>query len=481
LFSLAFSGCATTGTFPTSASAPSYAKTQHLYKGIDLLADKLIASMGQHTVGKLAVADFKGPEDITTALGEYISDKLSIRLYSSGAFQDFMERKELKQILTSRKVEYGGYFDQNTVKKFGKMIGVDSMVIGAIKDMGTFVDVTAKIVNSETGRLQGIADVSLKKDATVTELINRIRAATLTIAVDPAVSGTVIAGGGHAGLRNGTCTITGIPYGECQVIIHPDGHDTVRRGIPIRSQAETFAIRLEKRIYSVSFQVNPPDASLSVDGEKVSLNTEGFAKVTDLRAGEHSFRIQSKGYEARAGRFDPAGRQLIMLDLITNDPFYATKNRFFQKVKEVSKNQDFSVQLWTNQGSYKLGDSICFNFRAEENCYLNLVDITSDGKIRLIFPNRFHPDSYIRGGVTYRIPAEEDGFLFEVEPPTGTDRIYAIASTHPLNIFEHNFNQDVFTILTRGSTRGIKVMGIGVKLDQAKLGAASECVIKIRR
>jgi Curli production assembly/transport component CsgG. len=338
LFSLAFSGCATTGTFPTSASAPSYAKTQHLYKGIDLLADKLIASMGQHTVGKLAVADFKGPEDITTALGEYISDKLSIRLYSSGAFQDFMERKELKQILTSRKVEHGGYFDQNTVKKFGKMIGVDSMVIGAIKDMGTFVDVTAKIVNSETGRLQGIADVSLKKDATVTELINRIRAATLTIAVDPAVSGTVIAGGRHARLRNGTCTITGIPYGECQVIIHPDGHDTVRRGIPIRSQAETFAIRLD---YVVSFQVNPPDASLSVDGKKVQLNTEGFAEVTDLRAGEHSFRIQSKGYEARAERFDPAGRQLIMLNLITNDPFYATKTGFSRRSRRFQEIRIF--------------------------------------------------------------------------------------------------------------------------------------------
>ena len=170
-----------------------------------------------------------------------------------------------------------------------------------------------------------------------------------------------------------------------------------------------------------------------------------------------------------------------MLDLITDDPFYATKNKFFQKVKEVSKRQDFSVQLWTNQGSYKLGDSICFNFRAEKECYLNLVDITSDGEIRLIFPNRFHPDNYIRGGVAYRIPAEEDGFLFEVEPPIGADRIYAVASTHPLNIFEHNFERDAFLTLTRGNTRGVGVKGIGVKLDRAKLNAAAECVIRIWR
>jgi len=474
-------GCATTSTVPSSAPPPSYAEALNLYEGVNALADRLIASAGQRTVGKIAVLDFSGPGDTVTTLGEHISDKLSVRLFSSGAFPDFMERKELKRVLLSLKTEGGGYIDQATAKKFGKMIGIDSMVIGSIADMGSFIDVTARIIEAETGRLQGMADVRLEKDQTVTGMITQVRTATLTIAVEPAVSGTVVAGGKQGRLSNGTCTITGIPYGDCQVIIHPNGFDTVNRSVTIKSRTETLAVRLETKSYTVSFQINPPDASFSVDGEKIPLNTEGFATVADLQAGDHSFRVQSKGYEPRAERFNPADGQLILLDLATNDPFYKTKNKFFQKIKNVSEVRDFSVELWTNRSSYRLGDSISFNFRAEKDCYLNLIDIRSDGEINLIFPNMFQPNHYVRGGVTYHIPSEADRFSFVIEPPTGTDRIYAIASTHPLNIFDYNFAPDnAFVSLTRGNTRGIKVMGIGVKLDQQKLNAAAECVINIR-
>lgn len=476
------SGCASTGSISKKPIQDSslQSKAKYLHEGIDELAKKLISSSSRYQVGKIAVADFIGPGEQVSVLGEYISDKVSIALFSSGIFSEFMERKQLKQMLQARKREISGYFDQQTVPKFGKLIGVDSMVIGAIEDLGTIFDVTVKIVESETGRLQGMADICIIKDDTVIELLRKQSTATLTITVDPVVNGTVIVGEKRGYLEHGIITFTDIPYGECRIIIHPEGCEPIRRSIDIHSRTETLSVPLQSRVYEVSFQIIPPDATLSVNGKIASLSSQGFAKISDLKAQKYSCFVSAKGYKDHTEIFNPIEQNIVTINLQAVDPFYATKNQLFQKVQKVQNRQDFSIKLWTDKSNYKLGDSIYFYFCAEKDCYLNLVDVASNGEIRLIFPNRFQADNYVKGGVTYRIPGKNDGFTFEVEPPTGVERVYAIAGTRPINIFSFNFERDAFATFTRGNTRGINVKGIGVKLEEANLKSASECVINIQ-
>lgn len=471
-------GCvpATTVTKP---APPAYVEAKHLREGLNVLTEKLISSSAQYKVGRIAVADFIGPGDGVTALGEHISDKVSVALFSSGAFPDLVERKQLKQVLLTKEKEISGYFDQRTVQQFGNMIGVDSMVIGAIEDLGSFFDLTAKIVESSTGRLQGMADVRLIKDDAIMGLLQRERTATLTIAVDPPVDGMVMTGNKQGRLEQGMLTLGDIPYGECRVVIQSEGYETVSRNISVRSRAENLSVRLKSKQYECSFQIIPPDASLSVNGIPVPLNPQGFGKIDGLKAQECSYVAEAKGFQNLIGTFNPIKESLITAALVTNDPFYATKNIFFQKFQGVNKEQDFSVKLWTDRTNYRLKDEIYFYFRAQKDCYLNLVDINSNGEFSLLFPNRFHPDNFVKGGVTYRIPDKNYGFAFEAEPPTGTDRIYAFAGTRPLGVFDEDFSKDAFVTVTRGNTRGVKVKGIGARLDQAKLGAASECVIHI--
>ena len=332
-------GCAPTTKVTKTAlpPAPSYAEAKHLYEGIDVLAQTLITSIGERRVGKIAVADLIGPGEDITGLGEHLSDKVSIKLFSSGRFPGFMERKQLKQLLTTIKDEKSGYFNPSTVSRFGKMIGANSIVIGAIQDLGNFFDVTAKIVEVENGTVQAMADVRLIKDDTTIRLVNKQRTATLMIAVDPPVSGTVAAGGRQGFLEHGMVTFTGIPYGDCSVVIQPHGYDSINKNIAIRSRAKTLTVRLQSKRYEVSFQINPPDASLTVNGQALPLNPQGFAKVSDLDAREYSYMVRAKGYKDRLGTFNPAMEQCITLDLQTNDPFYATKNKFFQKVQQVEK------------------------------------------------------------------------------------------------------------------------------------------------
>lgn len=463
------------------ALAPSYSDAVSLYQGIQLLSDRLVASAGQRQIGMVAVADFVGPSDRITPLGRHISDKLNVKLFSSGIFKDFMERKQLKQVLQSMKHENTGYFDQSTVTKLGKMVGVESMVIGTIKDLGSALDVTAKIIESETGKLQGTADILIIKDSAVIGIMGQQNLATLTVAVEPAVSGKIVACDREGYLDNGMAIFSGIPYGECQVIVQPRGHESVRRSVSISSPSESVTIPLDITKHEVSFQINPPNATLTVDGKQIKLNDQGFAKVADLEAKEYSYVVGAEGHQNIIGTFNPLDKQLIPFDLETKDPYFATKNKFFKKVQEQKNNQDYRVDVWTNKSSYRVGDEIEFNFKAERDCYINLVDINSMGEISLLFPNKFHQDNWVKGGVTYKIPdPTRYGFKLRAQPPIGTDRLYAIASAAPLDIFPKDFSETAFVSLSRGTkTRGVGIEGVGKRLDQAMLKSASETVISI--
>lgn len=481
LYSLA--GCApatTDGNKGAYALAPGYPEAVPLFQGVGTLADKLVASTGQSQIGKITVADFVGPNDMLTPLGEHIADKLSVKLFASGRFDAFMERRQLKQVMLSKKMELSGAFDQKTVQQFGQMLGVDAMVIGTVQDLGGLIDVTAKIIDSATGRMLGVSDVQIRKDSMVnTMLVNR-NTGSLTISVDPPVSGKVSACGQQGYLQNGMIIFQNVPYGPCAVVISSDGNEAIHKNVNIRSASETLGVRLKLKRYTVSFQVIPANASLTVDGKNIPLNEQGYARIADLEGREYSFVISAKKHKKQIVPFNPAERQNININLETDDPFLATGNQFAKKYQEISGKEDFDVQLWTDRTNYRLGEPINFFFKAERDCYVNLVDINSQGEMTLIFPNQYDSNNLVRGGKVYQIPGDHYGFKLEAQPPVGTDRIYAIVSTRPLGIFNQDFSRNAFASVTRGNTRGIGVKRIGVKLDKAKLNAAAEHVIHIR-
>lgn len=464
------SGCATSPEIIKGASS--------LHPGIDKLAQQLVASADKAKTGRIAVADFIGPDWKVTGLGDHVADKLSVQLFQCGEFDEILERKRLKQMLVEQKTEISGYFDQSTVQQYGHLIGVNSMVIGSIEDLGSVVDITARIIHVGTGEILAMADVRIIKDTYVENLISRARIATLTVSVNPPVFGVVTAMGKEISLQQGTAILTDLPYGPCQVTVSVPGYDPANQTINISHPYESLNLNLESRKFDMRFQIVPPDGDLIVDGEKIEVNAHGFASLPALSARQYSYSAHAEGYENFIGRFNPADEQLVMLELIPKDAFYGLKSEFAKKTQQIEKK--FNIRLWSDRTDYKIGDKIVFYFQAERDCYLNLVVINSRGDLTLLFPNRFHRNNFIRAGKTYRIPEDGYGFEFEIQPPIGTDRIYAIADNSPIDIFNNDFEHSAFTAVTRGQTSDTKVRGIGVKLKNTRLNSVAEFVIHIR-
>ncbi len=110
--------------------------------------------------------------------------------------------------------------------------------------------------------------------------------------------------------------------------------------------------------------------------------------------------------------------------------------RSLAQIKQVQPT--FQIQLWVNQPSYQPGDAIEFSFKTDRDCYLTLIDVATEGVIRVIFPNKYSPDNFVLAGRTYNIPGDYN-FSMKVTGPGGVERIKAIATTAPMSIFEMDF------------------------------------------
>jgi len=448
-----------------------------LGKAAEVLAEGLIRTSKGEKVGRVGVTEFAGPGEEITELGEVIAEDLAIRLVSSQAFPDVVERNRLRDLLRAKKIELSGYFDQKTVQEFGNLIGMDSMVIGTIADLGSTYRISAKLVTSRTGRVLGGATAIIIKDSATVRMTSP-RRATLVVNVLPPVKGTVIVGPVQASLINGTATINDLPYGPCEVIVQAEGYENKRKSIIIEERNKVISISLRKKTFDVEFQVIPPDASLTVDGARVVLSDEGFGRLRNLEAKDYIYVARAEGHTEQTGTFNPLYGSKLIINLKTGDPFHELRNSLFRKVQELRDNQKIRIDLKTSKVVYNIGDPVNISFSVDRDCYFYLVNVTGQGEVILLFPNQYHPDSFVSRNHTYRIP-EDYNFSFEAEPPAGKEHIIALASTRPLDIFERPSGKPFITY-TRGFTSPERMRNIGLRLKKAELGAAVETTIRIR-
>ncbi|MBI3947335.1 MAG: caspase family protein [Armatimonadetes bacterium] len=193
-------------------------------------------------------------------------------------------------------------------------------------------------------------------------------------------------------------------------------------------------------------------AGVQVGGVKAALQGIPFVSVVDsledyvdrvvrIEAGAGGFRghlinMDGQRFETRTGANAPALVEALREDLT---------NAYVIKRLALLQNPapPFRVKAWVegDQPPKKLeGEKIVFKFRAERDCYLNLIDCGTSGKVTVLFPNAFHKDNRIQAGREYAIPSDEMGFDIETQGPAGLELVKAVATVKPLNLLGFDFS-----------------------------------------
>jgi len=120
----------------------------------------------------------------------------------------------------------------------------------------------------------------------------------------------------------------------------------------------------------------------------------------------------------------------------------------------------FHIKLWLNKNTYRPGDKINFYFSTDRNCYLTIIDVATEGIIRVIFPNKYSSDNLVYADRTYNIPGDYN-LSMKVTGPAGIEKIKAIATTKPMDIFNMDFINGDYFFFENKLGDGVVTRGIG--------------------
>lgn len=99
----------------------------------------------------------------------------------------------------------------------------------------------------------------------------------------------------------------------------------------------------------------------------------------------------------------------------------------------VSRDHGLHVDLWTDRSQdavYNSGEPVEVYFRANDDCYVTIYGINTDGDVELLFP-QYPDDGFVFGGMTYRLPEYYDDWGYRIGGPDGVGYLHAVATRTP--------------------------------------------------
>lgn len=126
------------------------------------------------------------------------------------------------------------------------------------------------------------------------------------------------------------------------------------------------------------------------------------------------------------------------------------------------------VQVSTDKAVYKQGEKIRITLRGNKDFYGKIVYLTADGQAVQLLPNGKRSLDFFKGGRTYSVPEDSDGFSLDVAPPYGAERIVLYASESPLAGVKTRSLGDTGMLSVEGGQKALSSISRGIKISDAK-------------
>ena len=299
------------------------------------LSETLAVKISDQGKKKVAVVDFTDLQGASSELGKYIAEQLTVDLVMNKKDFTVLDRANLKSILAEHKLNSLGLIDPDNAKKIGMFAGVDALILGTISPKGSNVNLTVKIIATETAEIVGAAKAVFKSDDTVAQL-----------AAKPATENS---GGGAATTEEKPSVSKKLR--ELKIEMQPlqivnDKTYLLTMSITNLSPKKTVWVALSSSMMGTP-KGNVTDASgteFTSDANGVSgiaatllqYPSNGFAQATEIKPGD-SISATVKFY-SREGRTPSTGQCNLQLEFLLGYDFspgfgHCTAENFVTKIK----------------------------------------------------------------------------------------------------------------------------------------------------
>ncbi len=70
------------------------------------------------------------------------------------------------------------------------------------------------------------------------------------------------------------------------------------------------------------------------------------------------------------------------------------------------------------------------------------MNIGTSGKLTILFPNKIYSNNFIEANKRYEIPGSDYGFEYQIQGPTGKEKLKAIVTEEKIILLESQFAAD---------------------------------------
>lgn len=155
-----------------SMCTQALAQSDSMDRQLSDLTESLAGQITKHAKKKVTVLDFTDLQGGSSELGRYIAEQLTVNLVLSNRDFAVLDRANLKSILAEHKLTAKGLVDPENAKKLGMFAGVDALILGTIMPAEQDIQLTAKVITTDTAEIVGAARARFRTDVTVKELLS---------------------------------------------------------------------------------------------------------------------------------------------------------------------------------------------------------------------------------------------------------------------------------------------------------------------
>lgn len=140
-----------------------------------------------------------------------------------------------------------------------------------------------------------------------------------------------------------------------------------------------------------------------------------------------------------------------------------------ERIVPEERRGGLDIGVSTNRGdggAFYDGEDLVVVVSVNRDCYVKLYHIDVNGRMQVIFPNRFDSDNFLSAGESHRIGDDSYPFRFRLHAPFGVEHIKAVASTEQFAEIEEDFAS------VGVATRSLLARGMSVVAPEAEQAEA---------
>jgi hypothetical protein len=137
--------------------------------------------------------------------------------------------------------------------------------------------------------------------------------------------------------------------------------------------------------------------------------------------------------------------------------------QLMEQLARLTPSETIDVQMGPEKDQYELGEPFEMRLQVDQDCYIVLMDISTNGDITFIVPSIQVPEGKVEAQRVYST-LHDFGLEITIAPPSGIETLNLFCSSEKIELFEADFEREPFYTISKDDQE--RIQDLMARLEQ---------------